>query len=1198
MAISQDEQMIYLGALLQDPLQRLDISREIAQYNSFLNVGLPLIVKTMFNSTMTVVNERALTEMDRNITAFTISIGYSSVSLERPTQIDREGFEVPRNPDDYRVNDGFYSADMILTSDISIVATNASGDIVGNIRSSVQNIRVSAVPIMIKSSHCNTCGAPDEMLEGICEDPMDPGGYFVVMGKEYFVNTNENLAYNKPLIFKSTLKGEKVRAIVISQRGGAFEHSTMLEMMYSSDGALYIKVQAATFTRDRLPFYHIFRVLGVTEDEAIAALVIYDMEDKGRVSGKMMELLVGAFLAKYPKYEAMATSILPVDAMLQMHEMTTNAENPTKYRSSENATRFAAQSTLDVLDNNLLPHIGIGSDPDTRYKKLLFIGSLIRDILLVVMDLREEDDRDHMANKRAHGAGMNMSKAFKTLFNSKVHNPISNMLIKEVQNKSFDLISVQELTTSIRTNISRDDLQTAFERCITAVKESQVREKVRMSGQPLERKNRMNVLCSLRSVITSVTKVPKNTKRSDRLRYWHTSSDGIYCPAHTSESEKIGTVKQLAITAIISGYNEGLSPVLKERIMKDPSLIPVVDLELARIPRENLTKVMVDGDWLGCTKDPHLFVARYRKLRREGVLDKFTSIEWGSVTNQIAFFTDLGRFMRPLLIVDNNLEDYDAGKAEFSQSVRLTREMIARLRGGSMTFADLVTEGVVEYIYPGEEILLCPSLQMLEETKGDVTSRWTHCNMEHALFGITVLMSPYIDRNEPLRNTLVTIHAKQACGQPFSNVRTTTRLNQYFNMYRVHTPTVKTLMSHIVPPASQTLIVLYGIFLGYNQEDSSMVNKASQEMGMLKGSYYKTIQIDIDKTMTIRVPSAKDTSLFRHNMSYAKLDEDGFIPVGTLVKKNDVILGVVVELADEREGKRFIDKSESYTNEDDGRVITVIKKLDGMKKFVSITFEYVRSLTVGDKMTSRAGNKNVNGLLVPRADMPHTADGMRPDVIINPHSIPSRMTYAQLFETAAQRVCAKKGIILDGTVYRKLDVRELLEDMEKSGVGVRERMTNGITGETFDALLFAGPQCVLRLPKFVVEDRHAVGRQGPINPLTAQAITGKRVQGGHKVGELETWVFLAQGTMSVFFEEFYLDSDARKMYVCRGCNEPAIYNEEKSVYRCKICSDKADIAEVASCKTTMLVLHEWAVANINVKLVPEPRKFEVAAPAQ
>ncbi len=245
-------------------------------------------------------------------------------------------------------------------------------------------------------------------------------------------------------------------------------------------------------------------------------------------------------------------------------------------------------------------------------------------------------------------------------------------------------------------------------------------------------------------------------------------------------------------------------------------------------------------------------------------------------------------------------------------------------------------------------------------------------------------------------------------------------------------------------------------------------------------------------------------------------------------------------------------------------------------------------------MSSRAGNKNVNGLLVPRADMPHAEDGMRPDIILNPHSIPSRMTYAQLFETAVQRICARKGIIIDGTIYRNLDVRELLEEMERSGAGVRERMVNGITGEVFDALLFAGPQCVLRLPKFVVEDRHAVGRQGPINPLTAQAITGKRVQGGHKIGELETWVFQAQGAMSVFFEEFYLDSDARKMYVCRGCNEPAIYNEERSVYRCKICSDKADITEVASCKTTMLVLHEWAVANINVKLVPEPRKFEVA----
>lgn len=1216
--ITESDLQTYLYSILTNSAHKLTVSSEIEQYNSFLDGGIHHIIRTMFNNEMAPLdNERSLTEVDKSIASFVLKLSYSHTELKSPSQINNDGIEVPRNPDDYRVNNGFYASDLILTVEVSITANKIDGtkDV---IKVTIPNVRVSAVPIMVKSSKCTTRDCTPAMLEGMNEDPKDTGGYFIAAGKEYIVTSNENLAFNRPLIFRSTAKDEVVRANVISRYGGAFENSNMLVVTYMKYGAIHVKIQATTFTKVKIPFYHIFKSLGPVTDRDITNMIVYDMTDKSDISEKLLSLIDLAFKAKYPDYDKLRPLTNHVENNLVLNESISEYENPGLYRNSEDATRHAYAFMSDRLDKDLLPHIGIDNSPETRRKKMLFIGAIIRDILLVVLGLREEDDRDHIANKRIHGAGLNVAKTFKTLFNTKVHSPILHILRNEVVNKSFDNIDTSSLATTIRMNITKEDLQTAFEKCITSVEKEggSQKEKTRMSGQPLERKNWINVIATLRMVVAMVHKVAKTTKRSDQLRYWHPSTAGIYCPAHTPESgEKVGTIKQLGLTTIISPNLPGLSNVVKSLLKQDTDLIDVNRLILRDIQIRNLCKVVVDGDWIGCCETPYIFIAKYRDMRRRGLIDKYVSMEWNSVNNTIGMYTDLGRLFRPLLIVDNNLDEFNAycqrigpignnpsnissntnsnSNVEFTQNIRLTKELIIKLGTGEITFDTLHQMGVVEYIFPGEEVLICPSFSELKSTKHDYTKRWTHCDIEQSIYGITAMTGPYLNMNQPARNTMVTLHAKQACGQPFTNLQGTTRKGQRFSMFRVDTPLVKTILRDIVPPNCQNIMVLYSIFLGYNQEDSSMVNKASQEIGMLKGTYYKVQQVDLEKNMTVRVPRITDTSKYKQTMSYAKLDDQGFIKLGTMVYKGDIILGVVVELAKPEDGKKYIDRSEQYMNEEEGRVVSIIPKLDGNKRFVAITFEYVRSLMVGDKMSSRAGNKNINSVLVPKCDMPHTEDGMRPDLILNPHSIPGRMTLAQLFETTIQRLCARKGMFVDGTVYRSFDIYELFDELEKSKLAKRELMVNGITGEVFDTLLFFGPQSILRLPKFVIEDRHAVGKSGPINPTTAQAITGKRVQGGHKVGEMETWVFLAQGVMSTFFEAFFKDSDSKKMYVCVGCNQPAIYNESKSKYNCRKCKgDNADIVSIDSCKTSMLILHEWAASNINVELIPEGRKFE------
>ncbi len=1195
--LTEDDMLTYVYSIICDEHHRLTYSQELHQFNKFISEGIHHIIKNLFHSDIIVPNERNITPKDNMIKAFNIKLTFTHTHVDKPKHFARDGREIPRHPDDYRKYNVFYTSDLILSIKISLIAIFHNGTTEQK-ETILDRINVSAIPIMVRSVNCNTYGATPKMLEDLNEDVDDTGGYFIAAGKEYVINALENLAYNKPLIFKSTLKNERVRATLISQGGGPFENSTQIQINYLADGGVTINLQASTFIKTKIPFYIIYRILGKVSEEEITRMIVHDIELNTPISNKLLDMVIKSFQCKYVGYDEDKNIVSSAETGLEMYDNMIELVDQKAYRKYPEAIKFAYNLTLDRLDQHLLPHMGITEH--SREGKLMLISSLIRDIMCVHIGIKMEDDRDHLANKRAHGAGLSLAKTFKTLFSNKVHMPIMKKLQDELRDKSFDLIKLSDLGTTIRTLISGDELKTSFEKYINASETSTTRmkDKVRISAQPLERKNKLNVILTMRSVTCSIPKVNRATKRADMARLWHPSACGIYCPADSKEGgEKVGTIKQLAITAIISDTKDGMSYILKESIRNDKNtpIIKIQNLNPVDMSRKLLAKVFVDGDWIGCVDKPYNFVSKYRKLRREESIDRYISIEWNSITNEVCFYTDLGRLMRPLLIVDNNLDDYLSGKSTlFVQNIRLTLDHIKGIRRNEISFQHLFSLGFIEYIYPGEETLVCPNITTLHNTRNSANMRWTHLEIPHAVYGLCALEGSFLERNAPIRNTLITVHAKQACGQPITNIGTATRRNQRFHMLRVHQPLVKTIVRDILPPNSQNLMVAYMTYWGANQEDSSIVHEMTHEFGMFNGIYYKMEFIEIDKNQIIKVPKEKETLLYKHNMSYKKLDEDGIISIGSIVEKGDITIGILMELATNGSQKeKYIDKSTQYTNEESGRVVDIVKKLDGSKRFIMMTFEYERKFFVGDKATSRSGNKNVMGLSIKTPDMPHTRDGMRPDIILNPASLPSRMTMSQLYETTLQKYCAKKGIIMDGTVYRSFDTQKMLEVLEEEGVAMRETMINGTTGEAFDAMIFFGPQTFFRMPKFVIEDRHAVGRTGPTNPQTSQAITGKRIAGGHKVGEMEIWVLFGQGAMSIMFESFYLDSDYRKMYICRGCNEMAIYNEKISRYKCNMCKEKTDISVVDSCKTSMLVLYELASCNIKIKTVPEGKMFEV-----
>lgn len=1188
--LGKNEMLSYLHSILRSSRHNVNTSPELIAFNRFASQGIKVIIQSGFEIDRTIDNNRTTTSVDKGIKNFRIRATFLEAVLDTPKYVDRSGAKVPRNPDDYRITNDSYFANLIVTIKISITARKSDGTEETK-ETTLSGLSISSIPIMVRSSHCNTHMASSVSLKSINEDPTDTGGYFIVNGKEYIINATENIGFNRPLIFKSTLKTQRVYATLLSQREGVYGNSTQITIYLNRDYGISIEIQTYQFAKVKIPFYVLYRMFGVSSHEDIARMIVYEMDQKTSESNKMLEYVTKALLAEY-KMDKKITQMGMNASLESIYVAINSLANPTAFKKDDDAIKFVINDMRSKLDSAVLPHVGITSV--SRASKLLHISSLIRDVIMVDMGIRQEDDRDHYANKRGHGAAISLAKTMKTLFNARIIVPLQNTLIGECVSKSFETINMSDIAMNIRSTIQGNELQNAFIKYINAseTENSRIKEKIRMNAQILERKNKLNVALSLRQINASVSKVAKSTKRGDRIRYYHPSAAGLICPCQTPETgEKVGTVKQLAVTAIITD-NDGNNCVLKDFISKDKSITPLTDINTSAISEGYLAKIYVDGEWLGVCKEPYKLVKRYRLLRREGVIDKYTSVEWDTIKNVVSFWMDLGRLMRPLLIVDNNLDDFNSGKADFVQNILIDKETIENIRRGVTTFDDLVNDGIVEYIFPGEEVLLCPSIDQLRTDRNDFTNRWTHCDIEQSLFGLAALVGPFLNRNESFRNTMVTIHSKQSCGQPLTNIFTATRRQQRFHMHRVHTPLVKTITRDILPPNSQNAMVLYAIFLGYNQEDSSILNKGSVERGFVSGVSFRMESIEIEKNQSIRIPKEKET-MYMRNLSYAKLGENGIVPVGTIVHLGDILVGRVVELSQPTDdGKRYIDKSISYDNEEPGIVVSIIKKLEGEEKFISLTYQYDRDMSIGDKLSSRAGNKNICGCHVPQQDMPHTRNGLRPDLILNPASIPTRMTLAQLYETTISKLCAKRGIFVDGTVYTKFDIHELVAELDKEGLGTMEQMVNGITGEVFDAFLFYGPQTVFRLPKFVREDRHAIGRQGPKNPITGQPLTGKRLGGGHKVGEMEQWVMLAQGTMFTLMEEFYIDSDKREVYICRGCNNFAIFNENLGRYKCKVCKEYADICQVDSSKTASWFLQQLQMCNIKTKLHPEPRIFE------
>jgi DNA-directed RNA polymerase beta subunit len=532
----------------------------------------------------------------------------------------------------------------------------------------------------------------------------------------------------------------------------------------------------------------------------------------------------------------------------------------------------------------------------------------------------------------------------------------------------------------------------------------------------------------------------------------------------------------------------------------------------------------------------------------------------------------------------------------FKQWIKLNRKHIHGLQAQTLTMEELREQGVIEYITADEQenTFIAPSLDDLRAHRSDITTQYTHCDVEQAIFGLLAMSSPANNHTNTTRTTYHTNQRKQTCSWfslnwPYRISDKNVFLQNYCDM-----PLVKTLSDDLTYPAGQNVIVAF-MCVGDNQEDSSIVCKQSIERGMFTGSFFNFKETRLEKGEQFGNPEPEKTMGRKSNAIYDYIDENGFIKPGTIVKKGYVLVVKVARMPKPTPEFVYIDKSVVYREHEPAIVELVVHPHDDEgAQICKIKLRAIRPLKVGDKLSSRTGNKSICARIVDEVDMPYDERGLRPDIIINPHSIPTRMAIGQTIEGVVGLLAAAKGTIIDATGFRKFDIDATLTELKKYGIknsGMR-RMFNGRTGNWFDSFIFTVPNTYQRLMKFAIEQAYAVHR-APTHALTHQPLDGQANDGGLKIGEMEAWVYTAQGASRSLYEKMYNHSDGKDIYICRNCGTRSVVNEARGIYICKMCGDDADICKVASSWASNLFMNEAEAMNVDMELKLNPFTYSV-----
>jgi len=1026
----------------------------------------------------------------------------------------------------------------------------------------IEKIYLGKFPVMVQSDFCILKGLNADTRFQLGECRNDLGGYFIIDGKEKVIIPQEKFADNMLYIRKDSddkyLYSAEIRSVSenVSKPIRTLSVKIMAPSSYLPNNNIVVNVPNI---RKPVPLFILFRALGITSDKEIIQMCVHDID-------KYHDML-DYFVPSIHESGGIMTQKSAIDFIAIL----------TKGKTTE--------TVLEILADYFLPHIG-----ETNFiQKAYYLGHIVFKLLKVFAGIDNETNRDNFKFKRIETTGVLISELFREYYN--MQQKAIKLRFEKVLYFNQDIYenNLPGLINDNQDAFSDRIVESGFKKGFKGNWGAQTHTKKIGVLQDMNRLSHTGMLSHLR-------KTALNVDASVKLvgpRLLHGSQWGFFDPIDT-DGANIGIQKQLSISAYIT---KGISREHMIKWLREKVKLKFVE-ECSHIFISQNTRVFINGFWAGMAEDPFQMVNYIKLFRRNGLLPIYISVSFDITQNTIFIYTDEGRLTRPIFY-----KDTDSGKFFFEQEKNAIKN---KIDDDEFTWVSLVTgfndkkdpefdpnnmkiyelyelyEGVEKEVNPAkldrfiknkaiidyidtsesEDVLICLNMKTL---LNEGSQKYSHLEIHESLiFGMMCSLIPFPQNNPATRNSF-------SCGQSKQSV------SLYHTNYQVRMDKSAVVLANPQIPLIKTrymktingeenvygenAIVAIMCYTGYNVEDAVLINEGAIKRGLFRTTYYSTYETHEEKVLNsdgkvetekifTNIENATNIIGTKPDYEYNHLDQYGIVREGTEVHDKMVLIGMS-SIVDPKSALRK-DNSKVPKKGQLGIVDkTFITEGEEGERIAKVRVREIRIPAIGDKMASRAGQKGTIGLVIPEADMPFTRDGIIPDIIINPHAIPSRMTIGHLVECITGKACASIGCFGDATAFNNdgTKIGQFGRTLVNNGFhsSGNDILYNGMTGEQIESEIFIGPTYYMRL-KHMVKDKINYRAKGPRTALTRQTVSGRANDGGLRIGEMERDGIISHGATNFLTESMMERGDKYFMSVCNKSGMVAIYNPSKNLF--------------------------------------------------